>query len=61
MVPDLKRKILTWTGIRASDLQISSLAVYHLRYIGSIDGTALNIQPESNVMKGVMVYVTIII
>ena len=30
-ISDLKRKIRTWTGIRTSDLRISSPALYHLR------------------------------
>ena len=34
---DFKRKIQTRTGIRTSNLHISSLALYHLRYPGSID------------------------
>ena len=45
-----KRKIWTWTGIWASDLQISSLAHYHLSYLVSIDGTGLNFSLESNAM-----------
>ena len=40
---DLKRKIRICTGIRTSDLAISSLALYRLRYLGSIDGTGLNL------------------
>ena len=38
-----KRKIRTWTGIWTLDLQISSLALYHPSYPGSIDGTGLNL------------------
>ena len=30
----LKRKVRTWTGTLTSDLQISSLALYHLSYPG---------------------------
>ena len=36
-----KRKIWTWTGIWISDIQISSLALYHSSYPGSIGGTGL--------------------
>ena len=35
-----KRKTQTWTGIWTSDLQISILALSHLRYLGSIDRIA---------------------
>ena len=37
-----KRKIRSWTEIWTSDLQISSLALYHLSYSGSIDCTGIN-------------------
>ena len=50
-----KRKIRSWTGIRTSDLQISSLALQNLSYPGSIDGTGLNLSLESNAMLGVVV------
>ena len=43
---NFKRKIRTWTGIRNSDLQISSLVLYHLSHPGLIDGTGLNISLE---------------
>ena len=46
-----KRKIQTWTGIQTSDLQISSLAFYHLSYPGSIDGTGLNLLLESKAIQ----------
>ena len=32
-----KRKIRTWAGILTLDLQITSLAFYHLSYPGSIE------------------------
>ena len=38
---------MIWT----SDLQISSLALYHLNYPGSIDGTALNLLLENNAIQ----------
>jgi hypothetical protein len=41
------------------DFQISSLALYHLSYPGSIDGTGLNFSPENNAMRGVVVCDTI--
>ena len=41
--------------IGTSDLQISSLALYHLNYMGSIDITGLNPSLESNAMQGVVV------
>ena len=47
--------------IRNSNLQISSLALYHLSYPGSIDGTGLNFSIESNAMQGIVVYDTAII
>ena len=47
---DFKSKIQTWIGIRISGLQISSLAIYYLSYLGSIDGTGLNLSLESNAM-----------
>ena len=46
-----KRKIRTWTGIWTSDLQISSLALYHLSYPGLIDGTGLNLPLEMNAIQ----------
>ena len=51
--------IRIWSGIQASDFHISSLALYHLSYPGSIDGTGLNIPFESNDVQGVVVYDTI--
>ena len=49
---EFKRKIRTLTGIRTSDLEISSQAFYHLSYHGSIDG--LNLSLQSNTMQGSM-------
>ena len=46
-----KRKIWTWTRIWTSDLQISSLTLYHLSYPCSIDSTGLNLPLESNAMQ----------
>ena len=46
----LKIKIRSWTGIQTWNLQISILALYHLSYPGSVDGTDLNFSPESNAM-----------
>ena len=34
---------------------ISSLVLYHLSYLGSIDGTGLNLSPESNATEGIVV------
>ena len=51
--------MLTWTDIRTSDLQISSLALYQLSYPGSIDGTGLNLSLESDAVQGVVVCDTI--
>ena len=39
----LKIKIRNWTGIWTSDLQTSSLALYHFSYPGSNDDTGLNL------------------
>ena len=52
-ISDIERKI------RISDLRISSLALYHLNYPGSIDGTGLNLSLESNAMQGVVVCDTV--
>ena len=38
-ISDFNRKIPTCTKIRTSDLEISSLVLYHLSYPGSMDGT----------------------
>ena len=54
-----KRKIRTWTGNWTSDLQISGLAIYHLSYPDSIDGTGLKLPLESNAYSGVVVCDTI--
>ena len=54
-----KRNIRTWTRIWTSDLQICSLALYHLNYPGSSDGTGLNLSHESNVMQGVFFWDTV--
>ena len=48
-------KIQTWTEIRNSDLQISSLGLYNLSYPASIDSTGPDLSPESNAMHGVVV------
>ena len=48
-----KRNIRTWTGIWTSDLQISSLALYHPSSFGS---TGLNFYLESNSMQSVVVW-----
>ena len=46
-----KRKIRTCTGILTSDLQISSVALCHLSYPGSIDGKGLNFPLECNAIQ----------
>ena len=45
---DLKRKIRTWTGIRTSDLRISSPALYHLSYPGSHASSCSNLPLEAD-------------
>ena len=54
-----KTRILVWIRIQISDLQISSLALYHLSYPGSIDDTGLNFSLESNAMQGAFVCDTV--
>ena len=56
-----KRKIRTLTGIRNSDLQNSCLALHHLGYPTSNNGTGLNLSLESNAMKGIVICDTIIV
>ena len=46
MVLDFKTKIRSWTGNWTFDFQISRLALYHLSYPVSIDGTSLNLSLE---------------
>ena len=41
----------TWTGIWISDLQISSLELYHLSYPDSINRTDLSLRLESNAIQ----------
>ena len=43
-----QRKIPTWTRIQDSQLQISSLALYHLSHPDSIDVTGTKPSPGSN-------------
>ena len=45
---DLKRKIRTWTGIRSSDLRISSPALYRLNYPGSHASSFSNLSLETD-------------
>ena len=45
---DLKRKIQTWSGIRTSDLRISSPALYHLNYPGSHASSWSNLPLETD-------------
>ena len=52
---NFKIKIWTWVRIQTSDLQISTLALYHSSYLCSIDGTGLNLSLESNAMQGIVV------
>ena len=54
-ISNFKRKILICTRILTSDLLISSLALYHLNYPGSVYSTGLNLSLESNAMQGVVV------
>ena len=51
---DLKRKILTWSGIRFPDLQI-----YQLMYLGSIDPGLNFIREKQYHYKGAVGYDTI--
>ena len=44
----LKRKIRIWTGIRTSDLRISSPALYHLCYPGSHTSSCPNLPLETD-------------
>ena len=48
ILKDFKRKIRTWNEIQYSDFQMSSLALCHFSYPGSIDSLGINISLESN-------------
>ena len=53
-ISDFKGKIRTWTGILPLDLQISSLALYHLSYPDSVNSIGQNLSLESNGMQGIL-------
>ena len=61
IISDFNRKLRTLTmkekafgnlGIRTMDLHIPRLAVYHLNYSGSIEGTSLNFSLEIIAIEG---------
>ena len=59
LLPNTNLIILFQEKNSSLELQISSLAIYHLSYPGSIDGTGLNIPLENNGMQHVVVCDTI--